>query len=54
MGKKYEAYEKAAQAENTSKWEAVIDPTPENLTNARQAELGANLTWNEFIEDPEG
>lgn len=54
MGKKYDAYEKAAQAETDAKARWILEPTPENETNARQAEIIANTTFNEMLEDPQG
>jgi len=61
MGKKHEAYQKAAQAEGIAKnnWSDVQggstkDAYNEALNNAKQAEANSNLAWSEFIEDPEG
>lgn len=54
MGKKYDAYEQAQQAEQDAKWEAITNPTPETLTNAKQNEVIANTTFDEFLEDPTG
>ena len=61
MGKKHEAYNKAAQAEGIAKnrWSDVqggstSDAYNEARNNAVQAERNSNLAWQEFIEDPEG
>jgi hypothetical protein len=61
MGKKHEAYQKAAQAEGIAKnrWSDVQggstrDAYNEARVNAIQAEHNSNLAWQEFIEDPEG
>lgn len=61
MGKKYEAYQKAVQAEGMAKnrhsdaqggsAQGVIR---EAETNLHQAMNNTNDTWNQFIEDPEG
>lgn len=61
MGKKYEAYQKAAQAEGMAK-NRLSDTEggsskgaiQEAKTNAVQAERNSNDTWNQFISDPEG
>lgn len=52
MGKKYDAYEQAAQAENDSKARWILDPTPQNETDAKQAEAIANATFDDFLDDP--
>lgn len=61
MGKKHEAYQKAAQAEGIAKnrWSdvqggATEDAYNEARVNAVQAERNSNDTWQTFIEDPEG
>ena len=53
MGKKYDAYEMAAKAENDAKARALIEPTKENQTNAEQAEINSNVVFSEFLDDPE-
>lgn len=61
MGKKYEAYEKAAQAENKSiarLMDAELSGDKKAVEQAR-ADLQnnnkiANVTWKEFKEDPKG
>jgi len=61
MGKKYDAYQKAAQAEGLAKnrlSDAEGGSTKAGMTeaqnNARQAEANSNMLWGEFIQDPEG
>lgn len=54
MGKKYEAYEKAVQAEQQAKEKYAKAYNEENKNNAIQAERNANLVFGEFLEDPEG
>lgn len=61
VGKKYEAYQKAAQAEGMAKnrlsdaeggsARGVIQHAK---TDAKQAEAASNDAWQQFIEDPEG
>lgn len=61
MGKKYDAYEKAVQAENQAKarlsdvqgggtQNAMIEAT----NNAKSAEAISNVLFNEFLQDPQG
>jgi len=54
MGKKYDAYEKAVQAENASKARWILEPTDQNRRDAEQAERAANDTFQQMLEDPEG
>lgn len=61
MGKKYEAYEKAAQAESASVGrliEAEISGDDNQaqmaVNDLMQNRAIANATWDEFIEDPKG
>jgi len=54
MGKKYDAYQKAAQAEAASAARWNNDPTDQNERDTQQAEAIANATWVEFTEDPKG
>lgn len=61
VGKKYEAYQKATQAEGMAK-NRLSDTEGGSTkgqiqaarTNAIQAEAAANDAWQQFIEDPEG
>lgn len=61
MGKKYEAYQKAVQAEGMAKNHhldtqggSAKGMIQEAETNLHQAMNNSNDTWNQFIEDPEG
>lgn len=54
MGKKYEAYEKAREAEVQSKARWQLDPTDQNRRDAQQAELAAEDTFLQMLDDPEG
>ena len=54
MGKKYDAYEMAVQAENQAKERYAKCINEENKNNAIQAERNANMVFGEFLEDPEG
>lgn len=61
MGKKYEAYTKAVQAENMAKMDREVaggGSTQARMTeaqvNADQAARNTNDTWTDFIADPEG
>ncbi len=61
MGKKYDAYVKAAQAEGIAKNRysdvqggSTKDAMTEATNNAIQAERASNDAWQQFIEDPEG
>lgn len=61
MGKKYDAYEKAVQAENQAKSRlsdvqggSTASAMTEAVNNARSAEAISNVLWNEYISDPEG
>jgi len=54
MGKKYEAYEKAREAEVQSKARFLLEPTDQNRRDAQQAELAANDTFDQMLQDPEG
>lgn len=52
MGKKYEAYEKAREAEVLSKARYLLDPNDQNRADAKQAEEIANVTFQEMLDDP--
>ncbi len=61
MGKKYEAYEKAAQAENESiarlmdaELSGNADAVKQASNDLQQNNAIANATWNEFMDDPQG
>jgi len=61
MGKKYEAYQKAVQAEGMAKNRhsdaqggSSKGTIQEAETNLHQALNNSNDTWNQFIDDPEG
>ena len=61
MGRKYDAYQAAAQAEGIAKNRysdvqggSTKEAMTEATNNAIQAERNSNLEWQEFIEDPEG
>lgn len=54
MGKKNDAYNQARQAEYESKSRWLLDPTDQNRRDAEQAELIANVTFQEMLDDPEG
>lgn len=61
VGKKYDAYQKAVQAENQAKARlsdvyggSTEQAMTEAVNNARQAEATSNQLFNEFIQDPEG
>ncbi len=54
MGKKYDAYEKAAQAERDAKATFVVEQTDETYVNAKQNEEIANALYVEMMHDPEG
>jgi succinyl-CoA synthetase beta subunit len=61
MGKKYDAYSKAVQAENQAKARlsdvqggATERAMTEAVNNAKSAEAVSNVLFNEFIQDPEG
>jgi len=61
MGKKYDAYQKAAVAEGIAKdrlssaeggsTQGVIQ---QSKNDAKSAEVISNVLWNEFMADPEG
>lgn len=53
MGKKYDAYEKARNAEIASKARHLLDPTDQNRRDAEQAERAAQDTFDQFLKDPE-
>ena len=53
MGKKYDAYEKAREAEVQSKARFLLEPTDQNRRDAEQAERAANDTFNQMLDDPE-
>lgn len=53
MGKNYDAYEKAVEAEMQSKARWQLDPTDQNQRDAEQAERAAVDTFNRMLEDPE-
>lgn len=54
MGDKYEAYEKAAKAEQMAKETMALHNTEETYENARQAEIIANATFRDMLDDPQG
>lgn len=54
MGRKYDDYSKAAQAEGMAKQRYDQNPTPQNRADAEQAEAISNVLWDEFTEDPRG
>lgn len=54
MGKKYDAYQQAVQAETDAKARALIEPSKESQTNAEQAEINSNVLFNEMLDDPTG
>lgn len=54
MGSNYEAYEKAVQAEEMAKETLALNNTEETYENARQAEIVANATFRDMLENPEG
>lgn len=61
MGKKYEAYQKAVQAEGMAKNRfsdtqggSTHQAYSEAETNLEQAKANSEDTWNQFINDPEG
>jgi hypothetical protein len=54
MGSKYEAYEKAVQAEEMAKETLALNNTEETYENVRQAEIVANMTFRDMLENPEG
>lgn len=53
VGKNYDAYEQARQAEIDAKARWQLEPSAQTETDARQAEAIANVVFNEFLEDPE-
>lgn len=61
MGKKYDDYAKAVQAENLAKARladvqggATQKAMTEAVNNAKSAEAVSNVLFNEFLQDPEG
>lgn len=61
MGKKYDAYAKAAQAETQAKDRlhqvnggSTEKAMTEATNNAKSAEVVANVLYNEWMEDPTG
>jgi hypothetical protein len=61
MGKKYDAYAKAAKAEKAAKSRlsdvqggSTQQAMTEATINAKQAEIAANDTFQTWISDPEG
>lgn len=54
MGDKYEAYEKAVKAEQMAKETMALHNTEETFENARQAEIIANATFRDMLDDPTG
>lgn len=61
MGKKYEAYQQAVQAQGMAdnrfsdvQGGSTKDAYQEAQTNAVQARANTEDTWNQFINDPEG
>lgn len=54
MGRKYDAYEKAAQYETAAKKEWRENPTSENEAKARWAEADANEKWDDLMNSPHG
>jgi len=53
MGKKYDAYAQAAQAETASNARWQLDPSAQNEADAKQNETIAQATFDEFLDDPE-
>lgn len=53
MGKKYDAYEKAREAEVLSKARHLLDPSPQTKADAVNAERIADATFEEMLGDPE-
>lgn len=61
MGKKYEAYQKAVQAEGMAKERlsnaeggSTRGTIQQAKNDAQSAEVISNVLWNEFISDPQG
>lgn len=61
MGKKYDAYEKAAQAEGVAKSRlsaaeggSTKDGMKQAQNDAQSAEVISNVLWQEFLDDPQG
>jgi hypothetical protein len=61
MGKKYEAYTKAVEANNAAKGDlksvqggSTQERLMESITNAQQAEIIEQEAWKRVEEDPEG
>lgn len=61
MGKNYDAYSKALQAQNAARDRlaatnggATQQAATEARTNAQQADRIVNDAWNSLMEDPEG
>jgi len=53
MGKSYDAYQQAVQAEQMAKETMALHNTEETFENARQAEIIANALFSEMLDDPE-
>lgn len=54
MSDKYEAYQKAVQAEQMAMETLALNNTEETFENARQAEIIANATFRDMLDDPQG
>lgn len=59
MGKKYDAYAKAAQAETSSMARAAVEDAQGGVSEQTSRDLQqnnaiANVLFNEMIEDPKG
>lgn len=53
MGSNYDAYQQAVQAENMAKETLALNNTEETYENARQAEIIANATFRDMLDNPE-
>lgn len=54
MGRKFDAYDQAAQAEQMAKDAFAANNTEETYENAQQAEQISNVVFREFLDDPQG